>query len=238
MEAQESDSFAFREANDNIELRPQTSYLALWAMVCGVISVLSVFSNLFLPASVAAIALGAIAMVRLSRSEGVRGIGLAQIGAGAGAATLVWALVGIQMEHKYLYSEAGKQAADFLKLLSEGETYRAIELTKVEPERQVTGVNLELYYQSLREEDAEIVEDFLSSPTTVRVIASGPNARWELSNGINVAGSGKDRGITVEMVNRADAKSQPVIVELGRKVGILADDSVAIAHWHVSELTQ
>lgn len=219
--------------------KPPISRLAIAALIAGLCSLLAAFSTILLPLSMLAGALGAVAVWKLSRNSEVGGIWLAQIGLTLAMASVIWSLSAQGGKQRYLYAEAAKNAKILLDTLAAGDKYAALELRLLESDRQLTGTDLEKYYLHLEGERADDANSFLNDELTKTVIASGPQADWQFSHGVEVVGSGRSISVTVEMVNRALLpKRQAIQVRLRRQVGLIAtaDEFDTTALWNVEEL--
>ena len=211
------------------------SRMAVCALGIGIISLLAPLSTTLIILPMLAIPFGAVVVWKISRDGNVRGTWLAQLGLGLGVVSAAWAVTATLNQSHYLINQAGKNAQIFLQTLARGEKYKALELRKVEMDRQIDGTNLEEYYSQLTEEDADSVRSFLSSEAAIKVMNSGADAQWELSKGIQlkrIGGSLWD--VTVEMVNAA-RPSEKVVVDLRRDFGY--PDGKPTAIWNVTALS-
>ena len=232
----------FHTLDDGPEFdHPPVSRLAFVALAAGIFSLLAAFSTILLPAAMLAMAIGIAVVWKLSRDEQMGGQWLAQIGLALSATAIAWSVSARTGVEQYMYEEAGQHAKLFLDTLSAGKKYEALELKQVESGRQLTGTNLAAYYDGLDEEQKEMVLGFLNDSVTRSVISAGPQADWQLAQGVSVASQDKQHFVVVEMVNRAaTGDAQVVHVRLRRQLGLLADpekkDSTAL--WNVEHLTR
>lgn len=218
---------------------PQVSRLAIAALFIGFISLLAAFSLILLPLALMGIAFSVVVVWRVARNESVSGLLLAQIGLGLAVVATVWSVTASSARERYLYAQAGEFAEHFLELLAAGKKYEALELRLPEGERQITGTNLEQYYAARTGEEADDAQMFLESGATLSVIDSGPDAAWEFSRGVEIAGSRNHLSVTVELINQAaGGESKPVQVVLRRQLGLLSDASRTdvTAFWSVQEV--
>jgi hypothetical protein len=202
----------------------------------GVLSLFTAISTVLLPLAMAAIAVGVVAVWRLSRDESAVGGWMAQLGLALAVASVVWSLSATQSNNQYLHTQGGEFAEIFLDTLANGNRYDALELLRVESERQIPGTNLREFYRQSGDLQDE-ANAFLDTVLAKEVIASGPNAKWEFVRGGDVTANGKTVYVTVEMINRA-APEQGLLVYLRRQVGLVTkqEDSASKAWWNVQQL--
>lgn len=212
------------------------SRLAIVSLLLGILSLLALLSNLFIPICVAAAILGAASMVRIVLDSGIRGARLAQLGLGLGILSCTWSVTAESGRRHYLTGLAGTYAAEFLDLLSAGRKYEALELKRLEPERQITGTNLEEYYLNLPAEEREIANEFLNDPVTYAVLNNG--AKWTLLQGLEIRQQGRVTFVTVDMKNELPDPDPAVVrVTLERHEGVLiVDQAEPTRHWNVGQV--
>lgn len=202
------------------------------------VSLLAAFSTILLPLAILATAVGIAVVWKLSRDEQLAGVGLAQCGLLLSSAAIFWSLTARTSTNHYLYQQAGEHARVFLQTLAAGNEFEALELRQPESSRQLTGTNLEQYYTQLGPEEKADYEGFLASGTTKSVIASGSDSDWQFSRGLSVASSTQETLVSVEMINRAQPGSPPIIVQMRRQTGLLNDpdrtDTTAL--WSLASL--
>ncbi len=230
---------AFQSRDEGVEFdRPPFSRLAYVAFAGGLVSLFAAFSTILLPLAMLATGLGVAVVWKLSRDKQLGGLGLAQCGLTLSTAAIFWSLAARTASDNYLYQQAGEHAKIFLETLAAGKEYEALELRQVESSRQLTGTNLEKYYSQLDEEEQQGYKGFLASATTKSVIASGPNSDWQFSRGLSVASSKSETLVSVEMINRAQPGSNPIIVQMRRQLGLLTDPDRrnSTALWSFAEL--
>lgn len=227
----------FQDVDDGLqEDVPPISTMAVASLVVGIFSLAAPFSIVLLPLCLLSIAIGAMSVFRISRDPGVGGLGLAQIGLGLGVMTAFWTVTATTTRQNNTYAVASEHAATFLEILSRGDLYEALELKQYEPQRQITGTNLKVYYESLTAEPREIYEEFKISHATKMVMQQGKNAKWEFVKGDSIQGDHRTRHIRVELRNVANTTSDStVVVELQRKTGMLREDRTA-PFWKVESL--
>ncbi len=187
------------------ELAPPISSLAIVALVLGVLSLTAGLSVFIFPFAIFVAVLCAILIWRLSTDSTVSGIRLAQIGLFCSLLGGAWGVTTAKLTDTYYYSHASEHAKLFLQTLSAGKQYEAFELTQREPERQVTGTDIETHYKSIMATDypvrtdmskpedmpsaetmknshakEELVE-FLDAASTKEVMTHGKDAKWNSS---------------------------------------------------------
>jgi hypothetical protein len=225
---------AFHALNESTEFdRPPFSRLALVAFATGLLSLLAAFSTILLPLAMLSLGLGVAVMWKLTRDEYVAGRWLAQIGLALSAAAIVWSISVRTGTDHYMYREASQHAKLMLDMLSDGKIYEALELKKPEVARQLTGTNLQEYYDGLPEDQRRAIDEFLKNDVTKAVIAAGPQADWQFEKGGGVTRFGNQTFVMVDMVNRAaQSNGQPVRVKMLRQTEMLSDpdkfDSTAL----------
>ncbi|RMF44717.1 MAG: hypothetical protein D6753_01895 [Planctomycetota bacterium] len=218
---------------------PPLSRMAVLTLVLGVISLVAILTSVMLPICVITIGLGAATLWHTMRDPAVRGTGLAQAGLGLGVLSAAWSLSALHGEQKHLYEVAGQHAAEFLDVLASGQKYQALELMRKEPDRQITGTDLQQYYENADFEIKDFAEGFLSGDATKWVIEQGPDAQWEFVRGIQIKKIRSNAEITVEMRNKlAEPPRDRIWVTLQRNLNLLlADDDGPTALWHVAEIS-
>lgn len=217
---------------------PNLSKLALVAFGLGMLSLITLLAQAMIVVSILAAAVGCVALWRISRDEHLGGALLAQIGLALGILTAVWSVVAANGQEDYIYSQAGENAEYFLEVLAAGRKYDALELTQIEPDRQITGTDLRQYYDSLTGELEDMASSFINSPGANLVLSSGPNAKWTFRRGISVSGERTSLDIIVELENTATEPATPIRVRIHRATGFMAagDDGLQTANWNVVEL--
>ncbi|MCC7336106.1 MAG: hypothetical protein IT422_13480 [Pirellulaceae bacterium] len=232
---------AFRAWNESSELdRPPFSRLASVAFATGVLSLFSAFSVILLPLAMLSLGLGIAVVWKLTRDQYMAGRWLAQIGLALSATAIVWSVSARTGIEHYLYQQAGQHAKVMLQTLSAGKIYEALELKQPEMARQLTGTNLEAFYEGLPEDARRGIDDFLDNKVTKSVIAAGPSADWQFVKGAGVTRYENQTYISVDMVNRAaQAGEQQVRVKMQRESEVLTDPTKrsSTTLWSVQELT-
>ncbi|HBE66752.1 MAG TPA: hypothetical protein DDW52_01255 [Planctomycetaceae bacterium] len=199
------------------------------AGVCGLIAILAPAMGLV---CVIAIVLGVIACFTGGAKSKA-----AMLGIGLGILALTWSIYGLRAKNEYMYQEGGKAAEHFLETLASGAKYKALELTEMEMDRQITGTNLQTYYDSLEREDAERVYDFMDNKQVQRVLEIGPDAQWEFSQGLSVTRDRNAAEVVVQCVNKANPEDLPINIHLQRTLNLLVgDESDTTAFWNVIEI--
>ena len=232
---------AFHALNESSEFdRPPFSRLAYVAFATGVLSLFASFSIILLPLAMLSLGLGIAVVWKLTRDEYMAGRWLAQIGLALSATAIVWSISARTGVEQYMYQQAGQHAKVMLQTLSAGKIYEALELKQPEMARQLTGTDLEAYYEGLSEDDRHRIDDFLNSQATKSVIAAGPTADWQFMKGVDVIHYENQIYIGVDMVNRAaQGGGQQVRVQMQRQSEVLTDPgkTSSTALWNVQDLT-
>ena len=230
-----SDRPAFQSADIAMgQDRVPVSTMAILSFVLGIISLLVLLSILFIPLCILAVILGTISIVRIAYDSEIGGKRLAQIGLGLGIMSATWSITAQYGQSKYLVDHAGNYAAEFLYLLSAGKKYEALELKRMEPERQITGTNLEAYYQNVQEEEKSKVDEFLKDPATLAVLNTP--AKWTLLRGLDIQRDGALYYVTVDMKNEMPgAKTKVVRVTMERHLErVFPGDAKSKTLWNVA----
>lgn len=216
---------AFRALDESPEFdRPPFSRLAYVAFATGVLSLFAAFSIVLLPLAMLSLGLGIAVVWKLTRDEYMAGRWLAQIGLALSAVAIVWSISARAGVDRYMYQQAAQYAKVMLQTLSAGKIYEALELRQPEGARQLTGTNLEEYYEGLPREQRDAIDDFLDSKATKSAIAAGPSADWQFVKGTEVIRHENLTEVSVDMVNRAaQGGGQQVRVILQRQSEMLTD---------------
>ncbi len=217
---------------------PPLSRMAILTLVLGLVSLLAILTSVLLPLCVITIGVGAVTLWHTIRDPSIRGTGLAQAGLAMGILSAAWSLSALKGEQKYLYEVAGRHAAEFLDVLSSGQKYLALELLRKEPDRQITGTDLQKYYENADMEIKDFADGFLSEEATKWVMDQGPDAEWEFVRGIRIKKVHSNAEITVEMRNKkARDQRDRVWVTLQRNLGqLVQDDDEPTALWNVADV--
>lgn len=232
---------AFRALNEPSEFdRPPFSRLAYVAFATGVLSLFASFSIILLPLAMLSLGLGIAVVWKLTRDEYMAGRWLAQIGLALSAAAIVWSISARTGVEHYMYQQAGQHAKVMLQTLSAGKIYEALELKQPEVSRQLTGTDLEEYYQGLSEDERRGIDAFLDGQVVKSVIAAGPAADWQFAKGVDVIHYENQSYVSVDMVNRAaQGGGQQVRVKMQRQTEVLTDPEKhsSTALWSAQDLT-
>ena len=209
------------------ETLPDTrvSPLAVVALLCGVASILALISSLFYVLCFAAIALGAIAYIGIQNHEELAGGRAAQVAILLGALTASWSITSSVNHNTYLYEQAAPMAEQYLSALAEERIYDAMEMRKIEPDRQLVGADLEAVYTEPDSDSARYLKELLEKPVTQWVIESGSKAQWQFARGVKVNSEPPMATVTIEMKNIAADHDQRVQVVLRRDLGLIVRDS-------------
>ncbi|MEZ6135269.1 MAG: hypothetical protein R3C53_10200 [Pirellulaceae bacterium] len=187
-------------------VRPPLSKLAVSSFVVGLTSLLAPLSFALLPLSLLAIAAGAIAVWRVTHNGSVRGKWLATIGLALGVISGAWCVAATATKTSHLFTKAGQYANIYLDHLSQGRLYDALELRLPVRERQIAGTDLEKYYQQLASNPADHTGEIVTAAATQAAIGAGKDAKWQFLRGVQIAPSGSQTKVVVEMVNAKNAK--------------------------------
>ncbi len=231
-----------RPAFQNLETelgvdRAPLSRIAVVSLLIGIASSLAPLSTVLLPVSIIAMAVGAVAVWKLSGDSGVRGVWLAQLGLGLGVFSSVWAVAATSGRHAYLFAEASQHAKLFLQVLSGGDKYEALELMVPETGRQITGTNLKEYYEQQTGMTESDYKQFLNAGPTRAVMSVGKQADWQFARSLSTKVNGSLTYIALEMVNQSPpSQGLTVSVKLQRQTEGVADDGKPMAFWHVTGL--
>jgi len=216
---------------------PPISRMAVASLVLGVLSLLSPLTIALVPICFVAAVLGAIAVFRIARDPVMAGALPAQIGLGLGVLSAMWAITATSREKEFLDTSAGQHAETFLDILAAGKKYEALELMRIEPQRQTTGTDLEEYYENGTTENQEELAGFLGMQA-IQVVLGTKDADWTYVRGVNTHRIRDIANITVEMQNlSAKPELQLVYVTLERNAGFVTRDAgKATALWNVLDL--
>lgn len=210
------------------------SKLAVTSFLIACFSLFSLITVSLVPVCLLAVLLGVVALVRIHRDATLGGARFAQIAVVLGTLVGFWALTAAQQRAKYLYQVAGEHAKSYLQILAAGDTFQAMELRKLEPERQLAGTQLALVYGGEGSEAAQEMKQFLDRTTTKIVLESGPESDWRIVSGEGIEYKNKITNVTVRMDNVADPETTDIFVTLGRVGGVLNEEQEpAKALWYV-----
>ncbi len=218
---------------------PRMSKLAVISLLLGLLGLVALLAPSMMVVSGLALVLGVLAFVLQMLGPGSDQLGknFAILGAGLGALATIWSYTALSKKNEYLFNQGAVHAERFMQVLAEGRVYEAMELTQMEPDRQITGTNLEKYYTSLEEEAGEPFREFSTGPLATRILQSGPNAKWRCEAGTRVTRSGNATEVVLEMKNEADPDGEPIYVRLQRSLGVvLGEEGKNTALWHVIDL--
>lgn len=226
------DEQAFQSDDFHEEALPPINKFGLASAVVGLFGLIALLAPAMGIVCVVAILLGIVAcFTGGAKSKST------MIGIGLGVLALTWSIYSLQAKNDYMYLEGGKAAEHFLKTLASGDKYKALELTEMEMDRQITGTNLEAYYNSLEREDAERVYDFMDNKQVQRVLEIGTDAEWEFSKGLSVTRDRNAAEVVVQCVNAANPADAPINIHLQRTLNLLVgDESDTTAFWNVIEI--
>lgn len=228
----------FRSLDDGgaFDVAP-VSRLAIIALILGCFSVLTPLTNVFMLACALAISLGTIAWIKIANNPALSGILPAQIAVALGFGAALWAVTATSGRNHYMYVHAAEHAAVFLEHLSAEKRYEALELLVTEADRQITGTDLEAYYNG-EEERKQNADGFLNDEPTLLVFQEGKVAKWEFVRGIGVENTGPNDLVKIEMANTSRKDGLHVVITMQRRTGILiVDEGEPTAHWNVFEMT-
>ncbi len=231
----------FHPLNESTEFdRPPFSRLAYAAFASGLLSLFAAFSIILLPLAMLSLGLGIVVVWKLTRDETMGGSWLAQIGLALSATAIVWSVSSRVGVERYMYHAASQHAKVMLQTLSAGKTYEALELRNPEVMRQLTGTDLQAYYDGLSEDERRGIDEFLNSKETKKVMAAGPTADWQFVKGGGVSHYENQTHVKVDMVNRAaKGGALQVRVFMQRETNMLTDPAKqnSTALWNVRELS-
>lgn len=244
------------------DLAPPVSGLAVLALVLGFFSLTAALSTNIMPFAVLVAIFCVVLIWKLSRDSSISGVRLAQVGLCFAVVGSAWGVAATRTTQTYKYSNAQAHAKTFLEILASGDVYNAFELSQPEPDRQVTGTDVEAHYKALLESDLpgsstmmamppteempsgetmkssrakEDLEEFLTSSSNKEIMTHGKEAKWEFVRGAGIARISEtvDR-ISVVMVdtNKPTKKFQ---VDLNRVVGRLVAKrgTAPVAIWDI-----
>jgi hypothetical protein len=243
----------------DIDLTPPISGLAILAMLLGIFSLTAALTTSVVPFAVVVAVLCAVLIWKLSWDSTVSGMRLAQIGLCCAIFGATWGLTATRFTEAYYYAQAGEHAKLFLKTLSDGKQFNAFELTQPEPNRQVTGTDIEAHYKGLlsaslpvrtevskpeempsgetmkSSHSKEELEEFLTTSSTKEIMSHGKDANWELVRGGGVVRmSSTVNRVSVVMIDKANS-AKKYQVDLNRVVGqmIAKPGTSSVAIWDV-----
>jgi len=246
------------------DLSPPISRLAIGVFLLGFVSLIAVLTSSAIPLAILIAVIAAAVTWKLAGDESVGGLRLAQTGLVIAVLSSCWAFGASSLRDNYFYAQGGTHAKLFLETLSAGKTYEAFEMTVPESERQITGTDLEKYFNQILatpspdsstpspqttgggEPSAKAMKDentkqelseFLKSPSTVEVISRGSDAKWQLVQGATIAWQSSNAMIiTVVMVDTAKP-DQRIVVRLNRNTGAFASPagSPPVALWEIDK---
>ena len=241
------------------DLAPPISTLAIVAILLGIVSLSAALSVSAVPFAIVVAVLCAVLTWRLSWDSTVSGLRLAQAGLCCAVLGATWGLTSTRVTEAYYYTQAAEHARVFLQTLSIGKKFVAFELMQPEPNRQVTGTDIEAHYNSLLSaslptqmatpspEDMpsgetmknshakEELDEFLTTTSTKEIMSHGKDAQWEFVRGDGVIRmSSNVNRISVVMVDKSKP-AKKYSVEMNRVVGglIREADKPPIAIWDI-----
>lgn len=244
------------------DLTPPVSSLAVIAMLLGFLSLIAAISVSAAPFAILVAILCALLTWKLSRDTTVSGLRLAQIGLCSAVVGCTWGLTSSRVTESFYYSQAGDFAKTYLQTLSAGRQFDAFELTQSEPNRQVTGTDIEAHYKSListsfptrgttvspeempssetmkSSQTKEELEEFLENPTTKEIMSHGKDADWKFVRGESVVRlGGKEHRVSVVMVDAANP-SKKYQVSMNRVIGVYVSQpgKSSVAIWDVDRV--
>ncbi len=211
------------------------SRLAILALMLGIVSLSAVFSTSLLPLAMIAAAFSGVVVWRLSTDRSASGMWMAQLGLTLAILGAAWVITSTRTRNDYLYRAAAPHAQTFLNLLSAGNVYQAYELTKSEGTRQITGTDLQAYYENLTDYMAEDhVKQFLSAASTRDIMSHGDRSSWTVLRGESVSGHAQFR-VNLVMADAAKPDKKKIAIALTRENLPAELGSTNIAVWHVNE---
>ena len=246
------------------DLSPPISRLAIGVFLLGFVSLIAVVASSAVPLAILIAVAAAAVSWRLASDASVGGLRLAQVGLVLAVFSCSWSLGASSLRDSYFYSQAGTHAKLFLETLSAGKTYEAFEMTLPEAERQITGTDLEKYFQNIlasqlpsptltAPEDGgseppspkavkdgntkQELTEFLKSPSTLAIIGHGSDAKWKLVKGQSIQWqSSRVMIISVVMIDPAKPDQQ-IAVQLNRNTGAFAAaaGSPPVALWEIEK---
>lgn len=209
------------------------SKLAVASTVLGVLSIFALVALSLLPLCFVAVILGIVALVRIHRDDALGGSPFAYVGIAIAVTAGCWSFTSNRVQNNYLYRTAGEHAQAYLEILAAGDTYQAMELRKLEPNRQMSGTQLELVYAGSESQSSTEMRQFLEKEVTQSVLQAGSDSDWEFVRGVGIQIEGDETQITVQMRN-AEQNMQQVNVTLGRIPGVVLESGQdPVALWYV-----
>jgi len=244
------------------DLTPPVSSLAVLAMLLGIFSLTAALTVSIVPFAIVVAVLCAVLTLRLSWDPAVGGLRLAQIGLCFAVIGCTWGLTATRLTEAYYYSQASEHAKLFLQTLSAGKEFDAFELTQPEPDRQVTGTDIEAHYKEVMSTSTptrsqmsmpkdilssetlkssrskEALEEFLSTSNTKEIISHGKDAKWDFVRGEEVVRmTSSVNRISIVMVDSANP-SKKYQVSMNRVIGqyVSKPGKSSVAIWDVNKL--
>ncbi|MCR9294798.1 MAG: DUF4190 domain-containing protein [bacterium] len=212
------------------------SKFAVAAAICGLLSSIAIITPSMLWLAIVAVLLGIVALWRIERDPQLGGARFAQAAIVLGAVCGFWSATAEMVRSRHLYSVAAEHAKGYLQVLAAGDTFQALELRKLEPNRQIAGTNLKLVYGGSESESANEMREFLERTSTKVVLESGADSQWEMLRGAGIERTDAQTKVTVRMQDQANRDTTDVFVTLGRVTGVTLDEGQApTALWYVIE---
>lgn len=198
--------------------RPPISRLAIGSFVLGILSSLVLINIDMIALPILAVALASGTYWQLTRSDALRGKTLTLLGLGMGVTFGLWSVTSTRLRDQYLYQVASRMAEHFAETLSQDRVLEAFELTLTETERQVAGTSLEEHYRLADEVTQERLKSFKDELAVKRIIKAGPEAKWQLKEGLQVIEThNQSVQIVVRLVDASQPKGEEVEVILDRQ---------------------
>lgn len=221
-------------ADESLDASKRVGPLAIVAFLASVASALALLTPVFAIISLLAFVLGVFAFLQTQKDSEVGGSGLAQAAIVLAALTATWSLTANWLHQKYLFEQAGEVAAQYLELLSDGNKYQAHELRLPESQRQLTGTNIQVVYESAPQA-IEAIVGLEKEPATQHVLGAGPSSTWGFVRGVEIAEKPPVAVVKIEMTNTAEASGKTVLVTVVRDRGLIVGGSgPPKACWHVA----
>lgn len=217
--------FASEEQEYLSPARPPLSRLAIVALFASLFGGLVMLNSDLIAVPLIGVVLGVIAYVQIARSQALSGNAVALAAVLLGVLFAAWSQTNLRLRDRYFYDVGSQVARQYLKVLGEGKMLEALELTKPEGERQVSGASLEEYYANVNEMVKERVDGYRTDPAVRKVIDLGPKAEWQLAQGVRNLRYYKEIHVLVRMVDTVSR--QEVDVTLARGYGD------GIGSWHI-----
>lgn len=238
----------FSTAEEEPLLSKPVSKLAILSLVLGVVGLLTPITGALTPIAIAATLLGLVSSFQLSRPNSISSGGwIANSGLFLGLLSLSWFGIANKTSRDQMAEHGSKFAIHFLENLAAGNIYVAAELQQPLQSRQLAGLDLAAYYESL----PEIVEQSENSSPDPKMLAKMritdlrkhqvtkyaqqfPKAKWIYTKLDRVSYNAYNMQTIVVVLSNSEDQQRQIAVTLERQ--FFEEEGKAKANWYVKQM--